>query len=191
MIEMSQSLLEANELIVVKKILSIRRHYNFINHQGMKLGEANGNIIQIPPKFRINDNRGVEIMYLQGKKSPQQKDYTFYSSSGEEIAIMRASFQNDELQFWVERNGEQFMLIHRQLSSKPLLEELISLPKPDEFLQDLQDYVMEINGQVVAKVHRKWLSIRNQIELSIIGEVDHRLIIGAIIVIERVIVEGK
>lgn len=191
MIEMSQSLLEANELIVVKKILSIRRHYNFINHQGMKLGEANGNIIQIPPKFRIIDNRGVEIMYLQGKKSPQQKDYTFYSSSGEEIAIMRASFQKDELQFWIERNGEQFMLIHRQLSSKPLLEELISLPKPDEFLQDLQDYVMEINGQVVAKVHRKWLSVRNQIELSIIGEVDHRFIIGALIVIERVIVEGK
>lgn len=76
------------------------------------------------------------------------------------------------------------MFIHRELSSKPLLEELVTLPKPDEFLRGLQDYVMEIGGQTVARVHRKWLSVRNQIELSIIGEVDHRLVIGAVIVIE-------
>jgi uncharacterized protein YxjI len=50
---------------------------------------------------------------------------------------------------------------------------------------------MEIGGQTVAKVRRKWLSVRNQIELSIIGEVDHRLIIGAVIVIEHVVMEEK
>ena len=191
MIRLSYSLLEADELILIKKIISVRRHYDFMDRQGTKLGEADGNIVQVPPKFRVIDNHGVEIMHLQGKAFSNQKDYIFYSPSGEEIGIMRASFEKDELQFLVERNGEQFMFIHRELSSKPLLEELVTLPNPDEFLQGLQDYVMEIGGQTVAKVRRKWLSVRNQIELSIIGEVDHRLIIGALIVIEHVVMEGK
>jgi uncharacterized protein YxjI len=184
MIRLSYSLLEAGELILIKKIISIRRQYDFMDRNGTKLGEADGNIAQVPPKFRVIDNHGVEIMHLQGKAFSKQKDYTFYSPSGEEIGIMRAIFEKDELQFLVERNGEQFMFIHRELSSKPLLEELVTLPNPDEFLRGLQDYVMEIGGQTVARVHRKWLSVRNQIELSIIGEVDHRLIIGAVIVIE-------
>ena len=191
MIRLSYSLLEADELILIKKIISVRRHYDFMDRQGTKLGEADGNIVQVPPKFRVIDNHGVEIMHLQGKAFSKQKDYTFYSPSGEEIGIMRAIFEKDELQFLVERNGEQFMFIHRELSSKPLLEELVTLPKPDELLQGLQDYVVEIGGQTVAKVRRKWLSVRNQIELSIIGEVDHRLIIGAVIVIEHVVMEGK
>jgi len=191
MIRLSYSLLEAGELILIKKIISVRRHYDFMDRQGTKLGEAVGKLVQVPPKFRVIDNHGVEIMHLQGKASSKQKEYTFYSPSGEEIGILRAFFEKDELQFLVERNGEQFMFIHKELSSKPLLEELVTLPNPDEFIRGLQDYVMEIGGQTVAKVHRKWLSVRNQIELSIIGEVDHRLIIGAVIVIEDVVVEGK
>ena len=190
--KLSYSLLEAGDLILIKKIISVRRHYHFMDRQGTKLGEADGNIVQVPPKFRVIDNHGVEIMHLHGKAFSKQKDYTFYSPSGEKIGIMRAIFEKDELQFLVERNGEQFMFIHRELSSKPLLEELVTLPNPDEFLQGLQeDYVMEIGGQTVAKIHRKRLSLRNQIELSIIGEVDHRLIIGAVIVIEDVVMEGK
>jgi uncharacterized protein YxjI len=192
MIRLSYSLLEASDLILIKKIISIRRHYDFMDRQGTKLGEAKGNIIQAPPKFRVIDNHGVEIMNLHGKVFSKQKYYAFYSSSGEEIGIMRAIFEKDDLQFLVERNGEQFMLIHRETSSKPLLEELVTLPNPDEFLQGLQeDYVMEIRGKTVAKVHRKWLTVRNQLELSIIGEVDHRLIIGAVIGIEDVVMEGK
>ncbi len=189
---MSQSLLEVDELILRKKILSVRRHYDFFDRQGTKLGEADGNIVQVPLKFRVIDNHGLEIMHLQGKAFSQQRDYTFYSSSGEMIGIMKARLQKDELQFWLERNGEQFMSIHREISTKPFLEELVSLPNPNELLEDMQNYVMEINGEPVAKVHIKWLvARRDQIDLSIIGEVDHRLIIGAVIVIEHVVVEGK
>ena len=53
------------------------------------------------------------------------------------------------------------------------------------------NYVMEVDGQTVAKIHRKWPTLRNQIKFSITGNVDHRLVIGAIIVIEHVLVEGK
>jgi len=48
------------------------------------------------------------------------------------------------------------------------------------------DYRMEVQGAPVASVHKKWISLRDQIEVSITGEVDHRVIIGAVIVIEHV-----
>ena len=48
------------------------------------------------------------------------------------------------------------------------------------------DYQMTVNGAQVALVHKKWFAVRDQIGLSITGEVDHRVAIGAVIVIEHV-----
>ncbi len=46
---------------------------------------------------------------------------------------------------------------------------------------------MEVNGVQVASIHKNWFSMRDQIGLSITGEaVDHRLILGALIVIEHI-----
>jgi uncharacterized protein YxjI len=51
---------------------------------------------------------------------------------------------------------------------------------------------MEANGVQVATVHKKWFSVRDQIELSITGEaVDHRVVLGALIVIEHIEVTGR
>lgn len=47
------------------------------------------------------------------------------------------------------------------------------------------DYQMEVNGVQVASVHKKWVSVRDQFGVSITGEVDHRVIIGAVIAIEH------
>jgi uncharacterized protein YxjI len=45
---------------------------------------------------------------------------------------------------------------------------------------------MEIAGVPVASVHKKWVSVRDQLGVSITGDVDHRAVIGAVIVIEHV-----
>ena len=47
------SLLEINDFIMQKKILSAREHYDFLDLKGNKLGEADGNFIQVPPKFVV------------------------------------------------------------------------------------------------------------------------------------------
>ncbi len=48
-------LLEANEVVLKKKILSIREHYDLQTTEGKKLGEANSNLVQIPVKFNVYD----------------------------------------------------------------------------------------------------------------------------------------
>jgi len=48
------------------------------------------------------------------------------------------------------------------------------------------EYQTEQAGQPVAQVHKKWVTLRDQLGVSITGNIDHRIIIGAIIVIEHV-----
>jgi hypothetical protein len=55
-----------------------------------------------------------------------------------------------------------------------------------------RDYTKEVQGVPVASVHKKWVSLRDQIGISITGEVDHRVVIGAVIVIEHIeVTENK
>ena len=47
------------------------------------------------------------------------------------------------------------------------------------------DYRMQVGGVDVASIHKKWASARDELGLSITGEVDHRIVLGALIVIEH------
>jgi uncharacterized protein YxjI len=163
----SMSLFETNEFIMQKKILSAREHYDFMDLKGNKLGEANGNIIQVPPKFMVTDNHGFELMRLQGKMLTIRNEFAFYDSANEEIGTIKkkiAKLIGEE--FWIEKNGVEFMRIYGDFTE--------------------HEYQMELNGAPVASVHKKWVTIRDQLGVSITGEVDHRVVIGAIIVIEHV-----
>jgi uncharacterized protein YxjI len=160
------SLLDASGFIIQKKILSAHEHYDFLDLEGNKLGEADGNLVQVPPKFQVKDTHGVELMHLQGKTLSLHKEFTLYGSGGEELATIKkkvATFGGQE--YWAEKDGQEFMHIHGDFTNR--------------------EYQMEAAGQAVAAVHRKWVSLREQMEVSIQGNVDHRVVIGAVIVIEH------
>jgi uncharacterized protein YxjI len=53
------------------------------------------------------------------------------------------------------------------------------------------EYECQLDGRTVATVYKKWISVRDQFEVSIKNNVDHRLIIGAIIAIEHAEVEER
>jgi uncharacterized protein YxjI len=54
------------------------------------------------------------------------------------------------------------------------------------------DYQFEVDSAPVAFVHKKWVKLQDQIDISMTGEVDHRVIIGAVILIEHVgLLRGK
>ena len=166
------SLLEANDFIMKKKILSAHEHYDFEDLQGNKLGEADGNLVQVPPKFEVKDTHGLELMHLQGKVFSLRHEFTFHGSGGEELGTIKkkiAKLVGEE--YWVEKNGAEFMRIYGDFTE--------------------HEYQMEVAGVAVASVHKKWVSLRDQLGVSITGEVDHRVVIGAVIVIEHVEVTEK
>src|SRR5208283_4912978 len=166
------SLLDVNDFIMQKKILSMHEHYDFSDLQGNKLGEADGNLIQVPPKFQVKDTHGAELMAVQGKVFSLRHEFTFHGVGGEDLGTIKkkiAKLVGEE--FWVEKNGQEFMRIYGNFTE--------------------HEYQIEVAGQAVASVHKKWVTLRDQLGVSITGEVDHRIIIGAVIVIEHIEVTEK
>jgi uncharacterized protein YxjI len=161
------SLLEVNDFIIQKKILSAHEHYDFLDLQGNPLGEADANLIQIPPKFQVKDTHAVELMHLQGKTLSLHREFTLINPDGEELGTIKKKIATlGHQEYWLEKNGAEIMRIYGDFTS--------------------HEYQMETNGQSVAAVHRKWVSLRDQMGVSITGNTDHRIIIGAVIVIEHV-----
>jgi len=161
------SLLDASDFIMQKKSLSLHEHYDFQDLKGNKLGEADGNLVQVPPKFGVKDNHGLELMNLQGKVFSLRHEFSLHDSGGEELGTIKrkiAKLVGEE--FWVEKNGQEFMRIYGDFTE--------------------HDYQFEVAGQSVASVHKKWVTLRDQMGVSITGNIDHRIVIGAVIVIEHI-----
>ena len=163
----TNSLLGINDFVLKKKILSVREHYDLEDRAGTKLGEADGNLFQFPAKFVLVDTAGSELMHLQGKVLSFRNQFTFYDNSGKELGTIKKKLVKlIGEEFWVEKDGVEFMRIYGNFSE--------------------HDYQMQVNGVQVASVHKKWFSMRDQLGVSVTGEVDHRVVIGAVIVIEHV-----
>jgi uncharacterized protein YxjI len=160
------SLLGVNELVLKKKILSVREHYDLEDRTGTKLGEADGNFIQLPAKFVVIGTNGSELMQVRGKVLSLRNQFTFHDDAGAELGTIKKKIVKlIGQEYWIEKGGREFMRIY------------------GDFTQ--HDYRMEINGVQVASVHKKWVSVRDQLGISITGDVDRRVVIGAVIVIEH------
>jgi uncharacterized protein YxjI len=163
----TNSLLGISDFVLKKKIVSLREHYDLEDKTGTKLGEADGNLFQFPAKFAVIDTNGSELMHLEGKVFSLRNQFTFYDNAGAELGTIRKKIIKPiGEEYWVERNGVEEMRIYGNFTE--------------------HDYQMQVNGVQVASVHKKWFSVRDQLGVSITGEVDHRVIIGAVIVIEHV-----
>jgi uncharacterized protein YxjI len=156
-----------NDIVLKKKILSLREHYDLADRNGVKIGEAEGNFFQLPAKFVVKDSIGGELMHIDGKILSLRKEFTFHDSSGMALGIIKKKLVKlIGEEYWVEKDGVEFMRIYGDFTE--------------------HDYKMVANGVQVATVHRKWLAIRDTIGLSITGEVDYRIVLGALIVIEHI-----
>jgi uncharacterized protein YxjI len=163
----TNSLFGVDNLVLKKKILSVREHYDLEDVTGTKLGEADGNLLQFPAKFVVKDTNGSELMHLEGKVISLRNQFTFYNNAGAKLGTIKKKIVKlIGEEFWVERDGVEFMRIYGNFTE--------------------HDYRMEVNGVQVASVHRKWVSVRDTLEVSITGDVDHLVVIGAVIVIEHV-----
>ena len=58
---------EVKEIVLKKKMISMKEHYDLEDRNGMKLGVAEGNLFQFPAKFTIKDINGSELMHIEGK----------------------------------------------------------------------------------------------------------------------------
>jgi uncharacterized protein YxjI len=160
------SLLDSNDVVMKKKILSIREHYDFEDTQGTKLGEGDGNFFQFPARFQVLDNSGSLLMSLEAKLISIRRQFTFHDAQGTAMGVIKKKLVKlIGSEYWVEQNGVEFMRIY------------------GNFVE--HDYLFALGGQQVAQVHKKWVAARDTFGLSVTGNVDHRLVIGSVIAIEH------
>jgi len=151
---------------MVKKILSVREHYDFKDRSGNSLGEGDGNFLQFPAKFVVLDQNGAEWMHMNGKLISIRREFDLFDPSGDQLgAIKKKIVKLIGQEYWVEQNGVELMRIY------------------GNFVE--HDYRFEINGNRVAQVHSSWFTIRDTYGVSMTGDVDPRLVIGSVIAIEH------
>jgi uncharacterized protein YxjI len=164
--------LSLKDIVMEKKILSLREHYDLKDRQGTRIGGADANFIQFPAKFSVFDQTHSEVMHLQGKILSFRKEFTMYDPSGNQLGVIRKKLLKlVGSEYWLERNGVEFMRIYGNFTE--------------------HDYQMAVNQVQVAQVHKKWVSLRDQFNISITGEIDPRIVIGSAIVIEHEEVKEK
>ncbi len=155
-----------------KKLLSVREHYDFQDRSGGTVGEGDGNLIQLPAKFVVYDATHSELMSVTGKIIAIRPTFTFHDNMGNEIGtIKKKLLKLIGEEYWVEQNGTEFMRVYGNFTE--------------------HDYRMEVNKQPVAYVHKKWVSVRDSFGVSISGNVDHRLVIGAVVAVEHLEVSER
>ncbi len=169
----SPTIFNTREFVMKKRILALKEQYDIEDREGNKLAEGEGNFIQIPAIFQVKDPRtSMIIMRIEGKVFTLHNEFTFKDDLDVELGTIRKKIVKlIGEEFWIERGGSETMRIY------------------GDFLE--HDYSMEVGGQKLAQVHRDWVSLRDQYGISIIGDVDHRLVVGATIVIEHIEVSER
>ncbi len=154
-----------------KKIFSLKEHYDFEDTSGTKIGEGEGNFFQMPAKFSVyqyesGSGLGQEILRIQGKLISLRHQFDLFDSSGNNLGSMKKKLAKlIGQEYWLEQNGTELMRVYGNFTQ--------------------HEYQMTIDGKQVAQVHKKWVSVRDQFGISLTGNVDPRLVIGATIVIEH------
>lgn len=159
-------LVSSKDLVLNKKIVSLREHYDIQSTDGSPLGQAEGNFFQFPAKFEVEDSNGALVMYVEGKLVSLRREFRMYDPSGVMLATIKKKLAKlIGSEYWLEVDGYQIAKIY------------------GNFVE--HDYRIQVKGTNAVQVHKKWASIRDSFSISISGPIDHRLVIGSVIVIEH------
>ena len=84
------TIFNSNEIVMKKRILSLREHYDIEDRSGNRLAEGEGNFIQIPAIFQVKDPRSnIHLMEIEGKIITIHKQFTIKDYNGATLGIIR------------------------------------------------------------------------------------------------------
>jgi uncharacterized protein YxjI len=81
----SSPILEADEFVMKKKILSLYEHYDFEDLHGVKRDEADGNLFQFPVEIHCHGYSWSRGYAFKGKVLTLRNQFPIYSPSAEEL----------------------------------------------------------------------------------------------------------
>jgi len=168
--EWQMSMLDKTQYIIEQKLVAIRDTYGVKDVNGNLLGYVKAKMMSMGPKFWFEDNAGVHLGEIDGKVITIHNEYEIKDKDGQlKARIKKKILKLFGSEWWMEDpQGQQ-----------------IAKAKGDFTRHDYQ--ILAPDGSTIAKIHKKWVSIRDSYCIDISRQdFDPLLILGYAVAMDHV-----
>ena len=144
--------------------------------------------LDIGDDFDITDDAGRAVLRVDGKALSLRDKLVLSDPSGREVASVHRHLVSLRPSYEITIGGEKAAEVRRKFFT-PFREKFtIDIPGPDdlEMKGDLLDheFTIERDGQEIARVSKRWFSIRDTYGVEIAEGEDHLLILASVLALE-------
>lgn len=138
--------------------------------------------------FRIRDERGTDVFFVDGKKFSIGDKLSFQDMAGNELAFIKQRLLSWGKTYEIHRRGELAAVVKKAVFSFFHCSFTVDVPGPDDLdasgsFTD-HEYTFRRRGETVATVSKRWLSITDSYGVDIADGEDDILILASTVVID-------
>jgi uncharacterized protein YxjI len=139
--------------------------------------------------FRIRDDSGHEVYFVDGKAFSIGDKLSFRDTSGKELAFIKQKVLSLARTYEIHRDGALAAVVKRKLFGLMHHRFSIDVPGPDDleatgnFLE--HEYTFRRGDRVVATVSKKWFSLADTYGIDIEPGEDDVLILASAVVVDQ------
>jgi uncharacterized protein YxjI len=138
--------------------------------------------------FDVLDETGAKVYRVDGKAFSIRDKLVIEDRSGDEVATVHRHLIALRPTYEIRIGGETAAEVRKKLFTPFRDKFTIDVPGPDdlEMKGDLLDheYVIELDGEQVAEVSKRWLTVRDTYAVEIASGIDPLLIIGSVLALD-------
>jgi uncharacterized protein YxjI len=153
--------------------------------QGRKL-VMRSDLMTIGDDYWIEDDSGRKVYHVDGKAMRMRDTWVLEDANGREMATIRERKLTLRDKFRIERDGKTLATVRRAAGWGDRfaveVEDGKDLKAHGRLLE--HEYKIERDGQLVAKVSKKWFRIRDSYGIAIEGGEDEGLILASVVAID-------
>jgi uncharacterized protein YxjI len=145
-------------------------------------------IFDLGDDFDITDESGRRVYHVDGKALSVRDRLVIEDPSGREVASVHRQLVALRRTYTISIGGEKVAEVRKNLLTPFRDKFTIDIPGPHdlEMRGDLLDheYTVERDGREVAKVSKRWLSIRDTYAVDVVDGEDHLLILAGVLALD-------
>ena len=138
--------------------------------------------------FDVLDEHGNKVLHVDGKVFTVRHKVVIEDLNGDEVASVHRQLVALRPTYEIRIGGEKAAEVRKKLFTPFRDKFTIDVPGPDdlEMKGDLLDheYVIEQNGQEVAAVSKRWLTIRDTYAVQVAAHINPLLIIASVLALD-------
>lgn len=145
-------------------------------------------LFAIGDDFAVLDEHGTKLYRIDGKALSVRDKVVIEDPHGDEVATVHRHLIALRPTYEIRVGGEKAAEVRKKLFTPFRDKFTIDVPGPDdlEMKGDLLDheYVIELDGDQVAEVSKRWLTIRDTYAVRVAEGADPLLVIGSVIALD-------